>query len=101
MPSTTLWVRAGDSDNYNAFDGFQEVADYLAEMGATDRLERCNEYGVTSPEYRGNNYISLFWGDDDAQPSRPLTIGEHDEINRLLHSIRPACVLVNHRQKDK
>ncbi len=80
-----IWVRAGDGDNYNDFDGVHEVADYLAEMSATDPLERCNEYGVTSPEYQGNNYISLFWGDDDAQPIRSLTIEEHTEVNRLLH----------------
>lgn len=87
MPNTKLWVRAGDADNYNAFDGFQEVADYLAEMGATFPLEWFNEYGVTSPEYRGQNYISLFWGDDDAQPIRPLTVAEHNEVNRLLQSL--------------
>jgi len=86
MTSTTLWVRAGDADSYNAFDGFQEVADYLVEMGATDCLERCNKYGVTSPGYRGNNYISLFWGNDDAQPSRPLTTAEQNEVNGLLRS---------------
>ena len=84
MPNAKLWVRAGDSDNYNDFDGLQEVADYLAEMGATGPLELCNEYGVSSPEYRGNNYISLFWGDDEAQPIRSLTIDEHNEVNRLL-----------------
>jgi hypothetical protein len=80
-----LWVRAGDSDNYNGFDGLPKVADYLAEMGATTPVERRNKYGVTPPEYRGNNYISLFWGDDDAQPIRSLTIAEHNEVNRLLH----------------
>ena len=89
MPTTKLWVRAGDGDNYNAFDGFQEVADYLSEMGATVPLERCNEYGVTSPEFRGQNYISLFWGDDDAQPIRSLTIDEQNEISRLLDSMQP------------
>ena len=86
MPSTTLWVRAGDGDNYNAFDGFQDVADYLGEMGATSPLEWCNEYGVSSPEFRGNNYISLFWGDDDAQPIRQLTTAERNEVNRWLRS---------------
>ena len=86
MPNTKLWVRAGDADNYNDFDGFQEVADYLAEMGATPPLEWSNQYGVTSPEFRGNNYISLYWGDADAQPIRSLTTAEHDDINRLLRS---------------
>jgi len=86
MPNLKLWVRAGDGDSYNGFDGFHEVADYLSEMGATNSLERCNKYGVTSPEFQGRNYVSLFWGDDDAQPTRSLTTGEHKEVNRLLHS---------------
>jgi hypothetical protein len=89
MTNMKLWVRAGDGDNYNDFDGLEEVADYLAEMGATDPLERCDKYDVTSPEYRGHNYISLFWGDDDAQPTRPLRIDEQAEVNRLLHSLSP------------
>lgn len=43
---------------------------------------------MTSPEYRGNNYISLFWGDDDAQPTGSLNHDEHSEINRLLRSMK-------------
>jgi hypothetical protein len=82
----TLWVRAGDSDNYNGVDGVQEAADYLAEMGATGFLVRCNKYGVTCPQFRGNNYISVYWGDGAAQPIRSLTIAEHNEVNRLLRN---------------
>ena len=89
MPNMKLWVRVGDSDNYHDFDGLQEVADYLAEMGVTGPLEWCNEYGVTSPEYRGKNYISLFWGDANAQPIRQLTPDEHHEVHRLLDSLSP------------
>lgn len=84
MSTVKLWVRVGDGDNYTCFDGFQEVADYLANMGANEPLEVCNRYGVTSPAYRGNNYISLYWGEADAQPTRSLTIHEHNEVNRLL-----------------
>jgi len=87
MTITTLWVRAGDGDNYNAFAGLQEVAEYLAEMGATGLLEWCNEYGVTSAEYRGHNYISLFWGDDNARPIRSLTNEEHNRVNLSLEAI--------------
>jgi hypothetical protein len=79
-----LWVRVGDSDNYNDFDGLQEVAAYLAEMGATGPLEWANDLGVSSPEFRGRNYISVYWGDDFAQPTCPLTPDEHEEVNRLL-----------------
>lgn len=89
-----LWVRAGDGDNYNPFDGLHEVADYLAEMGATD-LEQSFWYGFISPEYRGHNYLSLFWGDDNAQPIRQLTIHEQKETNRLLHLLAPTYSPMN------
>ncbi len=88
MQYAKLWVRVGDDDNYQDLDGLQEVADYLAEMGASDPIEWYNEYGVTSPEFRGHNYISLFLGDAGAQPIRELTPDEHNEINRLLASSR-------------
>ena len=84
MPNAKLWVRAGDSDNYNDFDGLHEVAAYLAEMGATGPLEWANDLGVSSPEFRGRNYISVYWGDGNAQPIRSLTTDEHEEVNRLL-----------------
>ena len=48
------------------------------------QLEWANDLGVSSPEFRGKNYISVYWGDDDAQPIRPLTPDEHNEVNRLL-----------------
>jgi hypothetical protein len=100
-PIMTLWVRAGDGDNYNGLDGLHEVADYLAETGATGPLDWCNKYGVTSPEYQGNNYISLYWGDDDAQPIRPLTVAEHNEVNRLLHSLPSAYGPMKHPYKGQ
>ena len=84
MTTIKLWIRAGDSDNYNSFDDLEDGADYLSDVGATHPLEFCNEYGVTGTEYRGQNYISLFWGDADAQPIRSLTSNQHLHINELL-----------------
>jgi hypothetical protein len=83
-----LWVRAGGDDSYNDFDSLQAVAEYLAEMGASDPLGSCDRYGVTSPGFLGHNYISFYLGDADAQPIRQLANDEHDEINRLLRSSR-------------
>jgi len=38
----TLWIRAGDGDNYNAHDDVGSTADYLASMGTVAGLKRCN-----------------------------------------------------------
>jgi hypothetical protein len=86
MRNARFWVRVGDYDIYQDFDGLEEVADYFAEMGATDALEWCDEYGFSNFEFRDKNYISLYLGDADAQPVRYLTPEEHDEVNRLLRA---------------
>lgn len=53
-------------------------------MGVSAPLERCTQYGVSSPQFRFQNYISLFWGDKDAQPVAEITKAELAELNRLL-----------------
>lgn len=67
--SNKLLVRCGDADNYNEFDDFDDVAEYMTQMGVTHPLHQYIAYGVTSSEFHGNNYISLYWGDKCAQPS--------------------------------
>ena len=82
-----LWIRAGDGDDYNAHDDVQSAGEYLATMGAVPGLERCNEYGLEGDGFRGQNYISAYWGDDlDAGESaeRGLTDDEIAEINKAI-----------------
>lgn len=75
----TLWIRAGDGDNYNGHDDVQSAAGYLFESGATEGpLERCNEYGLTGPGFDGQNYISAYWG-HDTDPGEPAVRGLTDE----------------------
>jgi hypothetical protein len=81
----TLWIRCGDADNYNDFGiDFAAAAEYLDMLGVTGPLARCNKYGVSAAGFTGWNYISLFWGDADAQPDRELTDSELAELNRRL-----------------
>lgn len=83
----TLWIRAGDGDNYNAHDDVGSTADYLASMGTVAGLKRCNEYGLTGPGFGGQNYISAYWGHptDAGEPAEwGLTDDEITQINKAL-----------------
>lgn len=79
------WIRAGDADDYHDFDDLAEVAYTLAEYGV-EQVEALHRYGVACDQFRGHNYISLFWGDDDAQPSRDLTPADVEELNEYLRT---------------
>ena len=85
-----IWTRTGDEDDYHPFNDVEEVAQYLFDFYGIEKIERLNDYGVTSaPDFEGNNYISLFWGGDKGrEPSRALTAEEIIEINESLESCR-------------
>ena len=74
-----IWLRLGDADDYQAFDDLNDVAEALVESGV-ETVERHCLYGVRTPGFEGNNYISLYWGPDprdgSAEASRELTDSE-------------------------
>ncbi len=86
---TKLWIRAGDVDEYNDMGSEKDHIDtldnaglYLANSGAIPPLSPSADLGVIDQgEFSGRNYISIFWGDAEAEPIRELTIGELAEIN--------------------
>lgn len=83
-----LWIRCGDGDNYNDFGiDFAAAVEYLEMLGGTAPLVRCNKYGVTAPGFTDWNYISLYWGDADAQPEREVTEAELADLNDRLNSL--------------
>ena len=68
-----LWVRCGDMDDYNQHDTIDEAADYLKTCGVAIPLRKCQRFGMAdSGFFQGENYISIFWGDHDAQPLREI-----------------------------
>ncbi len=79
-----LCIRLGDRDDYHNDDDLSDVVEHLRMNNVTTPLVRHSRYGVTTDGFLGNNHISLFWGDDEAQPIRGLTPAELDEINRRL-----------------
>lgn len=84
-----VYVRAGDGDNYNEFSSIADAGDYLAQMRATPYIERVNEYGVACDGYRGQNYISVYWGipgDTDKNPVCGLTDDEIKELGKEIET---------------
>ena len=75
-----LWIRMGDNDDYNEesspYDAGVQVSSLIWDENkpeASDIVWR-DRYGVdVHPVFSDCNYISLFWGDDDAQPIRQLS----------------------------
>ena len=74
----TLWMRIGDRGKYEKFTSLQSAARKLAPLAlrhypAPLSIHWHKEYGLEiSPSFTGRNYISLFWGDQNAQPTRTL-----------------------------
>ncbi len=68
-----VWMRLGDNDDYHSFDNMfdagTELGTYLEsrEFQMKDLGSLSNGTGICAPGFEGHNYISLFWGDDDAQ----------------------------------
>jgi hypothetical protein len=82
-----IWVRLGDADIYNRFDDLDEAAEYMALFGVK-HVHRSQMYGVTTEGFEGNNYISLFNGDGEAQPTRELSNKDIRFLNGRLGCLR-------------
>ena len=67
-----VWIRAGDNAEY---EGHENPYDAGVAVGAS-LLNKPVSFRYVSlgveifPAFTGNNYVSLFWGDANAQPSR-------------------------------
>jgi len=84
MKDLKVWVRVGDQDDYRPFESPEiaaaDIHEYLhwpdfeddGPCGCKHGVTRYNGpalHGVEFPgtPYIGNNGVSLYWGDDDAQ----------------------------------
>lgn len=76
-----IWVRVGDQDEYESFDSIAEVVAYLHERRALlTPVIRRGKYGVESGNHQGLDYISVFWGDVDANPLSAISGEERCEL---------------------
>ena len=73
-----LWMRIGDSGDYEDFDNPEDAGDRMSSFFDSEakvpKVSRSGRYGVAiAPLFTGYNYVSLYWGDDDADPTREVT----------------------------
>ena len=73
-----VWIRMGDADDYHSFDSPEEAGNHVGyRLDEWDDTFRHRISGVMlPPEFVGDNYASLFWGDEDAQYERGLSFTE-------------------------
>lgn len=79
-----LWLRLGDVDSYSPYNTLDEVREFFGQINLHGPLTRANTYGFQNEQFRNLNYISLFWGDIDAQAQAPLSDAELMELNSKL-----------------
>ena len=94
MTDLKVWMRAGDQDDYHPFDSPEEAAQDLENLLAFGpRPTTVNRYygpalvGIEIDEtgLQGDNGVSLYWGDDDAQLFAPLSDSELEAFARTLN----------------
>lgn len=86
---TWLWIRHGANAEYERFDNIEDAADSVAPYTRPGQarwkmyvLTHAN--GVALPGFEEGDYVSTFWGDDDAQMSRGLNKPERRRFERAL-----------------
>jgi len=83
-----LWVRVGDSGEYENYgDDLAALIDYLNDLSAgevTGWVDGGMGIGVETVNYHGYDFISLYWGDADANPIRHLNEEERQVVAERL-----------------
>jgi len=98
-----VWVRMGDNAEYESHDDMFEAGSTLggyfdSTSGLTKMpdISKHGDYGISVEPFIGFNYISLFWGDDDAQPEKKLT---QADIARFKAGIKDGANLFLEKSK--
>jgi len=89
-PKLLVWVRVGDMGQYESFDSLDYALDYLNELKAghvTGWVEGGMGVGIETVNYHGYDFISLFWGDEDANLTAHLDAGERMEVEEGLEQV--------------
>ena len=86
-PKLLIWVRVGDMGEYESFDALDDALEYLNELSAgqvTGWVEGGMGVGIETVNYHGYDFVSLFWGDDDANLTAHLDADERTEVEEGL-----------------
>jgi len=80
-----LWLRLGDTAEYDSFDTIEEIAEEMVACGVSTELTRVVPYGLTDMlNFKDWNYISLYYGDDDAQNPESIFKKDLDRLNEII-----------------
>jgi len=89
-PKLLIWVRVGDAGEYESFDSLDDALDYLNELKAghvTGWIDSGVGVGIETVNYHGYDFISLFWGDEDAELTAHLDADERIEVEEGLEEV--------------
>ena len=89
-PKLLVWVRIGDMGEYESFDSLDDALDYLNELSAgqvTGWVEGGMGVGIETVNYHGYDFVSLFWGDDDANLTAHLDADERMDVEEGLKEV--------------
>ena len=87
--SEYVWIRMGDVAEYEKFDSPHSAGEYVGEAIHYERTEPHSYFFSTAgveimPYFVGRNYVSLYWGNEEAQWIRALT---HKEQMKFIDGI--------------
>jgi hypothetical protein len=74
-----VWVRVGDGGDYSQFDSLDDAIEYLNEL-RVGKVEAFVSSGFATPNYWGHDYISCYWGDEEAGMVSLLDADERLEL---------------------
>lgn len=80
MKDAKVWLRLGDNAEYESYDTPYEAGQVVGQY-TPDRKPVYVSKGVTLEGFQNHNYISLFWGDDEAQPVDESDLNTSDKLD--------------------
>lgn len=83
------WIRVGDGGEYQSFDDLDSTIDYLnqCEVGQIDHwVDAGPGVGIDTPNFHGNDFVSLFVGDLAGNLVRVLNGWERGRVEAGLQA---------------
>jgi len=84
-----LWMRLGDNAGYEEFGLDFDAAALAAAEAGVRVIESWDSVGFESANFRGNNYVSLYWGGLGFE--RALDQSERLEFQKALKRAAKEC----------
>ncbi len=81
--NSLLWIRVGDTGEYTSFDDLNDAIGYLNEL-RVGTVTGWTQAGFETPNYHGEDYVSIYWGADDANHLADLDDDEQEIIESGL-----------------